>query len=60
MKKKRVVMVCPRCQKEIQETDYVGITQIHSIVHLYSGAWPRPGERIIDEGSYEKIFKKYL
>lgn len=57
MKKEKIVMVCPCCQQEIQENDHVGVTQINSIVHLYCGALPRPGEKIIDEGSYKKILK---
>lgn len=60
-KKKEIeVMFCPRCQEDIQETDHVGITYMRTIVHLYCGAWPSPGERIMDEGSYKKMFKKYL
>lgn len=59
-KKEKVVMMCPCCQEEIQETDHVGITQINSVVHLYCGAWPMPGERIVNEGSFKKIVKKYL
>lgn len=60
MKKEKVVMVCPRCQEEIQETDHIGITQIYSVVHLYCGVWPMPGEHIINEGSFKYIEKKYL
>lgn len=60
MRREKIVMVCRRCQEEIQETDHVGITQINSIVHLYCGAWPRPGERIVNEGSFKDIAKKYL
>ncbi|WP_046180405.1 hypothetical protein [Domibacillus tundrae] len=60
-KKKEIdIMFCPRCQEDIQETDHVGITQINSVVHLYCGAWPRLGERIINEGTFEKLAKKYL
>lgn len=59
-KKEIVVMFCPRCQEDIQETDHVGITHMRSVVHLYCGAWPRPGERVVDEGAYVKMFKKYL
>ncbi|OES45211.1 hypothetical protein [Domibacillus iocasae] len=58
--KEKIVMVCPFCEEEIQETDHVGVTQINSVVHLYCGAWPRPGERIINEGPFKKIAKKYL
>ncbi|WP_046180407.1 hypothetical protein [Domibacillus tundrae] len=56
----KINMVCPLCNEEIAESDHVGITQINSIVHLYCGAWPRPGEKIIDEGSFKKMAKKYL
>lgn len=50
----------PRCQEEIQGTDHVGITQMHSVVHLYCDSWPRSSERIINEGSFQNIAKKYL
>ncbi|MCP3764088.1 hypothetical protein NLX67_17185 [Domibacillus sp. A3M-37] len=58
--KEKIIMVCPFYQEEMQETDHVGITQIHSIVHLYCGAWPRPGEHVIEEGQFENIAKKFL
>lgn len=60
IKKEKIVMVCPLCQQEMQETDHVGITQINSVVYLYCGAWPQPGERIINEGTFKKMEKKYL
>lgn len=58
--KKKIVMVCPLCNEEIQNNDHVGITQINSVVHLYCGAWPMPGEQIINEGSFKNMSKKYL
>lgn len=58
--KEKIVMVCPACREEIAETDHVGITQINSVVHLYCGAWPMPGERIVNEGAFKDIAKKYL
>lgn len=58
--KEKIVMVCPRCLQEILESHHVGITQMNNIVHLYCGAWPRPGERVINEGSFKDIKKKYL
>lgn len=51
---KKVVM---RCQEEIQEADHAGITQIHSIIHLYCSGWPRPSECIINKGLFKEIRK---
>lgn len=57
-KKEKVVMFCPRCQENIQETDHAGITPMRSVVPSDCGACPGPGGRIIDEGLYKNMFKK--
>ncbi|WP_158023618.1 hypothetical protein [Domibacillus antri] len=53
-------MICPHCREQINDDDHIGITQIHSVVHLYCGSWPVPGEHIINEGTFKQMAKKYF
>ncbi|WP_018391843.1 hypothetical protein [Bacillus sp. 37MA] len=56
----KIAMACPKCGNTIKNDEYVGITQIHSIVHLSCGSMSLPGEVVVEIGSFEEITEKYL
>ncbi|OAH53921.1 hypothetical protein AWH48_11680 [Domibacillus aminovorans] len=56
----KIVMTCPNCGNMIKGDEYVGISQIHSVVHFSCGSLPLPGEKVIEIGSFEDIIGKYL
>lgn len=47
-------------RKKYRILTHVRITKISSIVHLYCGAWPRPGKWVIKKGTFRDMKKKHL